>query len=110
MLDSGNLVDGGNKFAPAGALCGQDFSAIGGETIIAASALARFFDPTSPDPAALLQAIKQGIERSDVELDDATGAALDQTPDVVTVPRLSFDQRKDEQFGAALLKLAIANM
>jgi len=45
MLNPGDQVDGFNEFTPAGALLREHVLARGGETIIAASALARPFDP-----------------------------------------------------------------
>ena len=77
------------------------------QAVVPAAALAGFFDPASVDPAALLQAVQQRIERCDAEFHRAGGAVLDQLADVVPVAGLVLDERKDHQLRAAFFQLRI---
>src|SRR5215213_2587863 len=110
MFDTRNAADRGDELAPATALRRQDLFARGGQAVIAPPPLARLLDPAPLDPAALLQAVEQRVERGDVEAQDAPRAPLDQVADVVAVPRLLFDQRENEQLGAPLLQLAVEHV
>src|SRR6185503_20085610 len=77
--------------------------AVGGDAVIAAPPLPGLLHPASLDEAALLEAIEQRIQRSDVEGEHPAGPRVDQLAQVVAVPRLMFDEREDEQFGAPFL-------
>src|SRR5262245_18858495 len=77
------------------------------EPVVPAPALARLLDPAALDPAALLEAIQQRIERRDAELQHTARARFDQLAEVVAVARLILDERQDEQLRASLLQLAI---
>src|SRR5580658_2506386 len=67
IIDSCDAPDGVGKLLPAFSLSGQNLSALRGEAIEAAPALACLFDPAPVDPSAPFQAVEQGIERCDVE-------------------------------------------
>src|SRR5262245_50797547 len=106
----GDAVDGGNEVAPAAALGGEHFAALGGEAIEAAPALAGLLDPGAANPAALVEAVEERIERGDVEAERALGAGLDEAGDLVAVAGAGVDEREDEQLGAALLELAVGGV
>src|SRR5215204_2142756 len=102
--DSGDRFD---ELAPVIALCGQHAPAVGRDAVEAPPALARFLHPPARDPAALLEAIEQRIQGCDLEVQPAVRALVDQLADLVAVAGAGFDQREDEQLGAALLQLAL---
>src|SRR5437870_13552234 len=107
MLESGDAIDSADELAPAVALLGEDGGASRRELVVAAAALARLLDPAPLNPAALLEAVEQRIQRRDAEAEHAARARLDQLAQLVAVARLRFDERQDEQLGAALLQLAV---
>src|SRR5829696_3780611 len=107
MFGPRNLSNGVDELPPVVALRGEDLPPFGGEPVEAAAALARLLDPLAGDPAALLQAVEEGIQRCHLELQAAAGSLLDQLADLVTVPRTRLDQRQNQQLGAALLQLPI---
>src|SRR4051794_26337072 len=86
-----------HELAPALALGGQDVATGGGYAIEAAAPLARLLHPPPRDPAALLHAVEEGIERCDVEGEDAARAGRDELAEIVAVPRLMLQQRQDEE-------------
>ena len=88
----------------------QDFPAGGSKPIIAPPSLACFFYPTPANPATFLEPVEEGIERSDIKMEDAAGTQLDQMADVIAVSGPIFDQGKNQQFGAPLLQFAIENI
>src|SRR5882762_626207 len=107
MFGLRDLVNGVDELAPVVTLCGEHVPAFGGQAVEAAPALARLLDPLARDPPALLEAIEEGIEGGDLELEAAAGACLDQLADLVAVARARLDERQDQQLGAAFLQLAI---
>src|SRR3954462_1870204 len=82
ILEPGDAVDGGDERFPAAALAVQDRAPdrrqpviAGGpqdparrraQPVIAAAPLSGLFDPLPFDPAALLEAVEQRVERGDV--------------------------------------------
>src|SRR5579862_2855728 len=107
MLESGDAVDGFDELAPGGALRVEHLRALGRQAVVAAPALARLLDPASLNPAALLEAIEQRIERGDAEAQEAARADFDQLAEVVSLAWLIGDEREDQQLGAPLFQLAI---
>src|SRR5579872_3077006 len=95
IFHPGDAMDGLDERLPAFALPGQDLTALGGQTVVAAAALALFFHPASLNPAALFQAVEQGIERSGVKAEGARGALFDQLADFVAVTGAGFHQGED---------------
>ena len=80
VLQSGMLVSrhaphGLHERRPRPSLLSQDASAFRRELVDAAAALVGLLDPRALDPPALLEAIQQGIERIDVELELAARSA-----------------------------------
>src|SRR3954471_1216825 len=96
-----------DELAPVIALRGQHLAAFRSQPIEAPAALARLLDPASRDPAALLEAVEQRVQRGHLELQPPAGSLLDQLADLVAMPRAGLDQRQDQQLGAAFLHLAI---
>ena len=86
---------------------GEDPAPRRGQAVEAAAPLASLFDPSPLQPSALFQAIEQGIERGDVELELSVRALLDQLADFVAVPGPRFEDRQDDELGGSLLQLAI---
>ena len=85
-LDPGDAVDRWGEHLPAAALDGKHFTALRRQPIKPASPLARAFCPAAFNPATLFEAVEQGIERRDRELQRAAGTLLDELADVVAVP------------------------
>src|SRR5262245_18279553 len=106
---SHNPVDGGDEGLPAAALLGQDAAARRREAITAAAALVRPFDPAALNPAALLEAVEQRIQRRNIEAHRSPGSALDELRDVVAVSRAGLHERQDQQLGAAFFHFPIEN-
>src|SRR6185369_2743557 len=102
---SGNSVDGGDELAPTRALGLERGTAGRGELVEAPAPLAGFLDPAADDPAAVLHAVEQRIERRDVEAQNAARPRLDELLELISVPRLGVEQSEDEKFGAALFQL-----
>src|SRR5262245_13517387 len=107
MFGSGDLVDGVDECAPVVALGGEHLAAGRGQSVEAAAALAGLLDPPAGDPAALLEAAEEGLERADLEPEPAAGAALDELADFVAVAGARLDEREDEELGAPFLQLAV---
>src|SRR6185436_16026092 len=107
MFGSGDVLDGVDEFPPVVALRGEHAPPFGGEPVEAPPPLAGLLDPASRDPAALLEAVEEGIERGDLEADPSVGSLLDQLADLVAVARTGLDEREDEELGAPFLQLAV---
>src|SRR5687768_1465951 len=110
IFESGNTIYRFEKFTPTIPLRFQDPFSFRSQAVIAAAALTRLFDPTSLNPAAFLQAVEQRVQRRDIEAKPSVRALFDQRADVVAMPRLCFEQRKNQQLGTALLQLAIEHL
>src|SRR6516165_1618157 len=109
MLNPGDQVDGFDELTPPGPLLRQHVFPSGGQTVVAAPALAGFFNPAAPNPIPFLQPIKQRIKGSDVESNRTTRTQLDQLANLVSVAGTIFQQRQNHQFGAALFQFAVWN-
>src|SRR5204863_7845830 len=101
--DLRDAVQRDEERVPHAALAGQCLATGAGELVIAAAALAGALDPAPFDPAAIFEAVERGVERRDVEADRPVRPLGDQLADVIAVPRPLFEQRQDQQFGAAAL-------
>src|SRR5215213_10660067 len=110
MFESGDAVDGLDKFAPAIALGREHLSACGRQAVVTTSSLSRFFDPAALNPTAFFESIEQRVKRSDIEPQCAFRPVLYQVPNVIAMPRLIFDQRKNQQLGTSLLQLPIEHL
>src|SRR5688500_14213876 len=104
MLQPRGLGQRRDKGLPPAALLGQHPAALGGKTVIAAAALAGFLDPPARDPRAILELVEQGIERRDVERQQAARPPRDLARDVVAVELALLQRREDQELGAALLR------
>ena len=83
-----------DEVLPAAALRGEDLAPDRRQPVVAAAALAGLLDPLPLDPAALLEAVEERVERGDVVAQRAAGARLDQLADLVAVPgRASTSER-----------------
>src|SRR6476659_7334408 len=107
ILDSGDSTDCFHELEPPVALAGQHLFAGRGEAIITPPPLSGLFHPPAANPSPFFESVEQGIKRSDIKPERTARAQLDQLTNVVAVPRPIFDQRKNEQFGAALLQFTI---
>src|SRR3954470_13509933 len=96
-----------DELAPVITLRGEHLAPFCRQAIKAPAALAGLLDPSSRDPAALLQPAEQWVERGHLELQPPAGSLVDQLADLVAMPRASLDQREDQQLGAAFLHLAV---
>src|SRR6478672_672013 len=107
ILDSSDSTDCFHELEPPVALAGEHLFASRGEAIITSPALPRLFHPAAANPSPFFEPVEQGIKRSDIKPERAARAQLDQLTNVVAVPRPILDQRKNEQFSAALLQFTI---
>src|SRR5262245_7469253 len=78
MIDSRDEAHRLDERFPGLALAGEDAPALGREAVEAAPPLAGLLDPAAAQPAALLEAVEQGVERRDVELQPPVRPRLDQ--------------------------------
>src|SRR5690242_19782843 len=101
-----DAIDGSRKSAPARALFGKNFATRLSQTVVAPAASACRF-PFALDPTAPLEAIKQRIERSDVEAHHAFGALGDELADFIAVTGLVLEKREDQQFGVAFFEFSV---
>src|SRR5688572_21603298 len=107
MVDSGDEPHRGDEGLPGSALAGEHPPALGGEPVETPAPLPRFLHPSALQPAALLEAIEEGVERGDVEFQLTGRSRLDQAADLVAVPGAALDDGEDDQLGRALLQLAV---
>src|ERR1700704_921054 len=68
MFYSRDSADCSGKLLPFPALQSQNSLSFGGQAVVAPPSLVWFFDPTPENPAALLEPVQQGIQRSDVKM------------------------------------------
>src|SRR6202167_3397760 len=80
-----NAVDGGADGVPAGDFSGELFFAGGGELVETSAAAGIFGGPFSADPAGLFHAVKGGIERAELGVEDVAGGVLDGGHDGIAV-------------------------
>src|SRR6478752_4226097 len=107
MLDSCDQADGLHEFPPAIALGGEDLFSRRGEAVVTTAPLAGLLDPATANPTALFKPVEEGIQRSDVEPQQAARTHLDQLADVISMTRLVSDKRQDQEFRAPFLQFAI---
>ena len=88
-------------------LLGQDTAPLRRHFVQPATAFVGLLDPGALDPAALLEAIEQGVEGIDVKLQLAARPCLDQFAQVVPVPGSRVEQREDQQFRRSAFQLAV---
>src|ERR1051326_2275545 len=93
MVETGDASQRGDEDVPAGATFRELTPATGGEAVVAAPTLRRFFDPSSLNPAARLHPVEQGIERGRVKRKNAVRAPCDQLGDIVSVARALLENR-----------------
>jgi hypothetical protein len=70
---------------PACDFRGELFFSSGGELVKTRSATGIFWGPLSSDPARLFHAVKRGIERADLGVENVTGGLPDGRQDGITV-------------------------
>ena len=87
MFSSRDQPDGLNELIPGLPLSRQHPLTCRRQPIETAPTLARLLDPRSFNPAALLEAIQQRIERVEVEHQPPARLRLDQLAEFVAVPR-----------------------
>src|SRR5262249_8890415 len=92
MLGSCDPGDRGDEFLPALPVVLERRLAFRRDAIEAAAPLAFLLDPAPGDPAAILHAVEQGIERRDVKTQHALRPRGDQLAQLVAVSLLVFEQ------------------
>src|SRR5581483_10494928 len=107
IFQPGDAVDGSNKFNPSAAVGLEHCAAAGSQLVITAPPLSFLLYPPPYNPATLLQAIKQGVQRCNVEAQRTLTAFLDELANLVAVASPGFDQREDEQIGAPFFQFTI---
>src|SRR6187549_286928 len=96
-----------HEVPPVVALRREHLPSLPGEPVETPPAGARLLDPPALEPAALLEAVEERVEGSDVEAEAALGAVLDELADLVPVARARLEEGEDEQLRRALLELAV---
>src|SRR6516225_9152528 len=91
----GNAIHRLNKRLPATPLRGQNLTSRRGQAVVATPPLPHLFHPSALNPAALLQAIEQRIERGHMKAQRASGALFNQFTDLVAMPRPSLHEREN---------------
>src|SRR5262245_26918853 len=107
MVHSGDKPHRIDEGLPGVALARQHASAFGREAVETSAPLSRLFHPLALQPPALLEAIEQGIQGRDVELQLAARLRLNQLADLVAVARARFDDRQDDELRRSLFELAV---
>ena len=105
MLHPGDAIDGADEGPPAGALGGEDLAPLGRQPIHAAAPRVGALDPAPFQPAELLEAVEERIQRRRVKPERPLGSPIDELRDFVAVPGAIFDEGKDQQLRTALLHL-----
>src|SRR5262245_47292423 len=82
MFGPRDLPDRVHEFPPVVALRGEHVPALRREAVEPATTFSGLLDPFPRDPAALLQAVEQRIERRDLELHASGGSLFDQFADL----------------------------
>ena len=104
-LKAGDAIDSGHEIAPPRSLFRENLPSRPGEAIVAPAALTRFLDPLAFQPATFLEAVQQRIQSGGTEPKRPVRSRFDQLADLVTVALSRFDERQDQQLGAALLSI-----
>src|SRR5438128_10745014 len=73
-----DAVHAGHELRPRAALLLQHLLAFGGHPVVATASLSRLLDPAALNPAAVLEAIEQGIERRGLEPHGAARPRVEQ--------------------------------
>src|ERR1043165_8092077 len=110
MFHPRDAIDRLDKPPPGGPPRRKSVLARRSQPVITPTPLACLLHPAPLNPAALLQTVQQRVERRDVEAERAARTLLDQTADVVAVPRALLDQRQNQKLRAPLLQLARQNV
>src|SRR5688572_20593880 len=88
-------------------LLGEEALSLRRQLVEPAAAFVGLLDPGALDPAALFEAIEQGVEGVDVELQLTARPGLDQLAQVVAVPRARVEQREDEQLRRSAFQFTV---
>src|SRR5260221_13206218 len=107
MADARDAIERDEKGLPDAALAGEDLSSWWREPVISATALAGALHPPPFDEALVFEAIQRGIQGGDVEVDGAVGPLGNEPADLIAVALALFEEREDEQLGAAPFQLAL---
>src|SRR3954463_3757617 len=91
-LNARDAVERREELLPRVALRGQHLLPRRRQAVVAAAAPARPLDPPPLNPAPLLHAVEQRVERRRVEPEHALGAVADELRYLVTVARPALDE------------------
>src|SRR5262249_1213903 len=106
ITHSGKIADQREELAPFLPLRGEDVAPLGGETVVAPAPLPGLLDRAALNPLALLELVERGVERGEVEGEQAARSLLDQLRQFVAVTGAVVEKREDQQLGGALLRFA----
>src|SRR5262245_23437731 len=109
MAQPGRALNARHERAPARTLRRERLLAARSQLVVAPAALSGLLDPAARDQATMLEPVKHGIQRRDVERYGPAGARLDAPGNVVTVASAPLELRKHEQLGGALLERGIGD-
>src|SRR6476659_11013782 len=102
-----NLIDGVGELFPCALLPLEHGSALGGEAIEPPPPFDRLLRPSSADEAAGFESTQDRVQRSDSEGQTPVRSRFDESADLVAVARPMFEQRQDQQLGAAFFQLVV---
>src|SRR5688572_16738851 len=91
MVDSRDEAHGVDEGLPGIALLHQHAAAFTRQAVEPAAPFPGLFDPASLQPPALLQPIKEWIQRCDMELQLTGRARFDQFADLISMSRAAFN-------------------
>src|ERR1700693_5689899 len=100
-------VDLGDNSVPGAALSLEELAPRRRKPVTAAAAFAVFLQPAAGDETAVLQPEQNRVQRPDAEADLAVGTFFNQLADIVSMAWPAFEQNENQQFGAALVQVAI---
>jgi len=98
---------GMNERFPSFTLSGEHFTAFRRNAIEPSVATPTPLDPSPFDPSASFEPVQQRVHGGSLEAQCPLRSRLDQLTQVVSVARLAFHQRKNQQLGAAFLQFAV---
>ena len=92
---------------PVGPLALENVFPFGCQPIVTTAPLAGFLDPPSGNQSPPFQAVEHGVERGDVEFEQAVRTVFDELADLIPMTSAVLDERKDQQLRAAFFQFPV---
>src|SRR6266542_336532 len=107
MPNPRDAIERREERAPAAPLGIEHRLPLAGDAIEAAASRPGLFHPSAFDEAAALEPIERRIQRRHVKFQRALGTLIDELGNLVAVAVALFQQRENQDFGAAFTELAV---